>query len=104
MAVHLDRTPLLAAFVLVSCRFDKRLVRHVDRHALPQQWRDDPPPSDDAAIGDAWIREGRSAVLGVPSAIIEAETNFLLNPRHPDFAAIAIGRPEPFEIDRRLIK
>jgi RES domain-containing protein len=104
MAVHLDRAMLLASFALVPCRFDKRLVRKIDRDALPDGWRREPAPPNLAAIGDRWIIERRSAVLAVPSAVIEEETNFLLNPNHPDFAAIEIGRPERFEFDRRLIK
>jgi RES domain-containing protein len=104
MAVHLDRSMLLASFVLIPCEFDERLVIVVDRGALPADWRRDPPPSEAAAIGDAWVRRAQSAVLALPSAIIEQETNFLLNPAHPDFAAIRIGDPQDFEFDKRLIK
>jgi hypothetical protein len=40
----------------------------------------------------------------VPSAVIEEEMNFLLNPGHPDFSGIRIGTPQAFEFDARLIK
>ena len=104
MAVHLDRSTLLAAFVLVPCEFDRRLVTAVDRRALPAHWRRDPAPPVLATIGHAWVRQARSAVLAVPSAIIEEETNFLLNPAHPDFPKIRIGDPQDFDVDQRLIK
>ena len=55
-------------------------------------------------IGDAWVREARSAVLAVPSAITPADTNFLLNPAHPDFARIQIAAPIDFEFDPRLLR
>jgi hypothetical protein len=29
--------------------------------------------------------------------------NFLLNPAHPDFKKIAIGKPEPYVFDPRLL-
>lgn len=45
------------------------------------------------AFGTEWARERGSAVLAVPSAVIPAETNYLLNPLHPDFRRIKIGRP-----------
>ncbi len=104
MAVHLDRSTLLASFVLIPCHFDERLVTAVDRSRLPAYWRRDPPPPELAGVGDAWVKEARSAVLAVPSAIIDEETNFLLNPVHPDFSQIRIGDPQEFEFDQRLIK
>ncbi len=104
MAVRLDRSTLLTSFVLIPCEFHEKLVIAVDRAVLPMNWRRDPAPPELAAIGDLWIKKVRSAVLAVPSAIIEAEINFLLNPAHPDFSKISIGDPEAFEFDPRLMK
>jgi RES domain-containing protein len=104
MAVHLDRSALFASFVLIPCEFDERLVTTVGRDALPVSWRSHPAPPEAAVIGDAWVRERRSAVLAVPSAVLDAEVNFLLNPAHRDFRKIRIGEPEDFWLDPRLIK
>jgi RES domain-containing protein len=104
MAVHLDRSTLLAFFVLLPCEFDDTLVTVVDRAGLPAHWRRDPAPPELATIGDGWVKQARSAVLAVPSAVIEEEMNFLLNPGHPDFSRIRIGNPQAFEFDPRLIK
>jgi RES domain-containing protein len=104
MAVHLDRATLLASFVLIPCTFHERLVTALDYSALPHDWRRDPAPSELALMGDAWVRSGQSAILAVPSAIVAEEVNFLLNPAHPDFHEIAIGRPETFDFDPRLLK
>jgi RES domain-containing protein len=49
------------------------------------------------------VREARSAILALPSAIIPNEPNFLLNPAHPDFNQISIHKPEPFAFDPRLL-
>jgi RES domain-containing protein len=49
------------------------------------------------------VRENRSALFAVPSAIIPEELNCLLNPAHPDFKEIAIGKPVPFTFDPRLL-
>jgi len=102
LAVHLDRAALLSSFVLISCEFDERIVTRIARNTLPADWRLDPAPPGLAAIGDAWVRAAKSAVLEVPSAIVEQEPNYLLNPNHPEFATIAIGGPEAFAFDRRL--
>jgi RES domain-containing protein len=55
------------------------------------------------AIGDRWVRTGESAVLSVPSVVVE-ERNFVLNPAHPDFRRIAFLALAPFEFDRRLFQ
>jgi RES domain-containing protein len=48
------------------------------------------------------LREARTAVLTVPSAVIPRERNVILNPAHADFRRIVIQTPEPFSFDPRL--
>ena len=69
---------------------------------LPANWRVFPPPAETKEIGDRWVRERRSAVLALPSAISPADTNFLLNPEHQDFKRIRVASPIDFEFDPRL--
>lgn len=69
---------------------------------LPGQWRRFPAPETLAEIGTKWVQTMESAVLGVPSAVIPQESNFLLNPAHPDFSKIKIGSPAPFTFDPRM--
>lgn len=101
--VHLPK-PLPAAMKLVrfKIRFDESLVHRVDPAKLPAGWRDAPPPAATQSIGDKWVRDAVSAVLAVPGAIIPEETNYLLNPVHPDFRKIRMGAAEPFEFDYRI--
>lgn len=40
------------------------------------------------ALGDAWIRELRTAVLVIPSVVARGDGNVLINPQHPDFKDI----------------
>jgi RES domain-containing protein len=61
-----------------------------------------PCPKTNAAVGDNWARSGRTAVLKLPSAVVPAEFNYILNPAHPDFARISIGKPRVFKADTRL--
>jgi RES domain-containing protein len=44
-----------------------------------------------------------SAVLQVPAVVMPVESNFLLNPRHPQFARVSIVREEPFSFDSRVV-
>ena len=103
MLVHLDPS-ILPAYVRIPCTFTDTLVMTLDRDTLPPNWKSSPAPPELQQLGDAWLKSASSAVLEVPSAIIELESNYLLNPSHPDFAAIEIGAPFPFDFDLRLLK
>lgn len=54
------------------------------------------------AYGDAWCREGRSAILIVPSVVARLERNILINPAHAEFARITHDLHQPVWWDSRL--
>jgi len=100
--VHLQNTSPLPAYSAVPVRFDARLMKTLPTRDLPDQWWASPPPTELRSLGDAWVRGMTSAVLAVPSAVVESERLFLLNPAHPSFARIRRGKPRPFAFDARL--
>ena len=102
MVVHLESSELLHNYVVFEVGIDESLVLKIEWSQLPRNWRADPPPQKVREIGDAWAAAGKSAVLQVPSATLPSERNFLLNPRHHDFARLVIGKPSPFQFDARL--
>jgi len=104
MLVHLGRSAALPAYVLIACSFDESLVARLDRSRLPAHWRSYPAPPELQQLGGEWLKRGTSPVLEVPSAIIPSESNYLLNPRHRDFASITLSTPEPFAFDLRLLR
>jgi RES domain-containing protein len=59
-------------------------------------------PGDPRAAGDAWLREGHAPVLRVPSIILPASWNLLLNPAHPSASQARIERMVPIALDPRL--
>jgi RES domain-containing protein len=69
---------------------------------VPDAWRGQSPVASAQDFGAAWVREKRSAVLRVPSAVVLGEFNYLLNPAHPDFAKITLGKAVGFCFDARL--
>ena len=100
--VHLN-PPVRFKFVAFRLQFDDALVEKFPLKKLPADWQVEPPPPSTQQIGDAWVRAARSAILMLPSTIIPSEPNFLLNPAHPNFKKISIGKPEPFAFDPRLL-
>jgi RES domain-containing protein len=101
--VHNQRALRVPELVLISCHFPEAIVETFDRTRLPTDWRDYPGPVELQTIGGRWLASKSSAVLAVPSAIIEEETNYLLNPEHEDFRSIDVGQARTFTLDPRLI-
>ncbi len=100
--VHLI-PPVTFKYVAIPIEFEESLIEAIRLGSLPFDWGDNPPPPSAQAIGDIWVEEARSAILELPSAIVPSESNYLLNPLHPDFHRIVIGKPEIFSFDRRLL-
>jgi len=100
--VHLN-PPVAFKYVAIPVEFDEALVETFATSDLPADWNEEPPPPSTAEIGDRWVNESRSPVLELPSVIIPAEPNYLLNPAHSEFKRIRIGKPVRFSFDPRLI-
>ena len=101
--VHLGEDGLHIEFVCFRVEIpDSVAVQRCKRP--PPDWRAEPPQAASMRYGSNWLRRERTAVLEVPSAIVPSESNYLLNPAHPDFRQIRIGRPRPFAFDPRMWK
>jgi len=100
--VHADSEKLLRNYIAIPVTLEKKLIAHVEKAKLPKNWRTYPATRATRLLGNEWLAEAKSAVLQVPSAVIPAEHNFLLNPLHPKFNELLIGEPITFKFDPRL--
>lgn len=100
--VHLNPRIILS-YKMVAITFDEELLQTLAISDLQADWRSEPPPPSTKAVGDQWIKNGTSVVLAVPSTIVPQEANYLLNPRHRDFAKIRFSDPKAFSFDPRLL-
>lgn len=97
--------PLRAHYVLIPAYLPPGVsIEFMEAGALPQGWRAQAVRDQLQALGGEWLRQSRSCVLAVPSAVMPAELNFLINPLHPDFQNITVGEPELLDTDLRLIR
>lgn len=94
---------MIGSYVIRRFEFDDGLVEQLDSHRLPVGWDDEVVSESSQSAGDTWLHAKTRPVLRVPSVIVPYESNFLINPRHPEFARISVGDPEPFDIDPRLV-
>ena len=76
----------------------------VPLNKLPRDWRAFPASDSTREFGEQWIVARSSLVLTVPSALMPSESNYLINPLHPDFARLKVLRSEPLSLESRLLK
>ena len=102
--VHIDKTRMQKRYKCFAVHFDDGLMETFRVEDLPEDWWQEPPPTSLQQLGDDWIESNVSVILAVPSAVIPDELNYLINPKHRDFARLKIAPPSDFAFDPRLLK
>jgi RES domain-containing protein len=101
--VHFRRTDLAVPFQSLRVEIPDRMgIETLAADRIPADWRAEPPSASTQALGLEWLAARRSALLRVPSAVIPQESNYLLNPLHPDAGSVRASPAEPFTFDPRL--
>ena len=105
--VHKGTTDLKRPYISMTISIpDDIEIKIISIKELPSGWHHSGETGYQLcrSIGDTWVRNSETAVLKVPSAIVENDSNYLINPGHPDFLKIKIIAEEPFAFDRRIKK
>ncbi len=101
------RTPLgniPLDYRLISLDIPDTSIEEIKAGALNEGWRSAPHGMETEKIGNKFIAGGKSLILKVPSAVVDGDFNFLLNPSHPKFKEVKINTIENFDFDRRLFE
>jgi RES domain-containing protein len=99
--INVDHPP--NDLVLVSAEIPEDVSREVVSLALlPKNWRETPAPPPLSDIGDRFLRDASAAILIVPSVLAPFECNWLINPKHPDFARVNVRTAKRFSYDPRF--
>lgn len=99
--VHFHKTVTPPNYVIVSLEIPDDLAT-ISEPQLITDWEEDQQWSKDT--GDKWLKPGNSLLLKVPSVVVKAEKNYLVNPMHPDVVSLRITDIEPLNFDKRLFK
>jgi len=78
--------------------------RAITLQAPPVGWDAIPTGKVSLDEGDRWLKANRSALLLVPSVIVQEEWNVLVNPMHADAAAIMARKVRKWTYDPRLTR
>lgn len=101
--VHLDKDDPPSDLVMAVAEVPDDLSRlRIDLTGLPGNWRAPAAPPELAEIGDGFVERGEHCLLLVPSVLAPSESNWLINPAHPEFKRMAILESESVDYDSRM--
>ncbi|GAC1309216.1 MAG: RES family NAD+ phosphorylase [Mucilaginibacter sp.] len=101
--VHLPPLMIPNDYCLVEIDVPDNSITQISDNQLPVSWKDISPPLVLRQTGDEFLKKQADLLMKVPSAIVPAEFNYLLNTRHPDMKKVKILKSEPFDFDQRLV-
>ena len=90
-----DRYRLLKVEIRDGTPFEE-----IEAGSLSSTWRNEEQQTQ--ARGDTWVKNGKTALLRVPSALAPETWNWLLNPRHKDAADVRIIAAATYPYDPRF--
>lgn len=103
--VQMGRREVNSRFVGIPFSYPDTLrIEDLKAGDLPKEWRSTPPGAQTKDVGKKWIEGRKSVILRVPSVVVPQEFNFVINPNHPDFKHLTIGKPVGFSFDPRMWK
>lgn len=102
VAVHVPLGVVPLDYVMVEIEIPDKLIQIVDLIFLPNNWKEFPHTEYTKKIGNEFLKNFQNLTLKVPSAVVNGDFNYLINPLHKDFSKLKINKIEPFEFDRRL--
>ena len=101
--VHTSANDVPPNYTLLGVEADARVsLEHLDVSTLPADWIKRLEVTRE--IGTAWLREQRSCLLRIPSALVPATFNVMLNPLHVDAQWLRIKSTVKYPFDPRIKK
>jgi RES domain-containing protein len=99
--VEVRRPEALQGYRLLELELaDDAVLAGPTERELPPDWRTEVAVT--RRIGEAWLARGASLALSVPSVLVPATRNLLIDPLHPEAVRLRLVTDHRFEWDPRL--
>ena len=102
IAVHTPLGIVPVDYYLQCIEIPNFSMLDVDIEILEKSWRNFPHEVSTKLIGDKFIADNIYLVMKVPSAAVQDEYNYLINPNHKNYSRVKLLSTEKFKFDRRL--
>ncbi len=99
---HGGALPWNRFLVRIDVPIDLWAAREILPTSLPVGWDAIPEGLVSRALGSKWLSAARTALLAVPSVIVNEEDNVLINPAHADAKRIKAVKIRKFVYDHRV--
>lgn len=98
--VQLDELP--PELMMTEYLLPDEFCKVIDITDLPADWHHLPAPMSTKFFGSALLADRSCVCFAVPSAVVPAELNYILNPAATEFHQVTIVATEPFTFDHRI--
>ncbi|RYF87359.1 MAG: RES domain-containing protein [Chitinophagaceae bacterium] len=99
---NVEWTNLPPDLVITVYELPNKLCRVIDVNELPDDWAAIPAGMATKLFGSTLLADPKCVCFAVPSVIVPAERNYILNPNSDNFKEVDIIAVEPFTIDQRI--
>ncbi|WP_209401271.1 RES family NAD+ phosphorylase [Pseudozobellia sp. WGM2] len=105
VAVHLTLKLVPTDYYLTIIEIPNEcILQYSEKRLKHKNWKTHPPSEFTQGEGDKFIKENKILALRVPSAIVQGDYNYLINPVHQDIGKVKILSFEQFSFDKRLFR
>lgn len=102
VAVHIPFGIIPIDYELITLEIPDEEIFELKKSQLPDDWKSLPPGYSTQGIGDEFVKKGKQMILKIPSAVVQGEFNYLINPLHSKIKKVKIKKTETFSFDQRL--
>ena len=103
IAVHTPLGNVPLDYEIITLEIPNRIkIFELKQGALPADWKSFPHPRSTQILGDKLVSDNNYLILKAPSAVVQGEYNYLINPQHKDLKLIIIRSIETFSFDEKL--
>ncbi|MCC8423794.1 RES family NAD+ phosphorylase [Mucilaginibacter sp. UR6-11] len=78
-------------------------INELNLNTLPKNWKEYPEQNILQQFGNHFLFQNKKLLLKVPSALVDEEFNYLMNPLHKLAPSVKIITKKPFRFDERLL-
>ena len=100
--VNIDDIPRALSITVIE--IPVRKIKILNEGDLPGNWKHSPAPSSTKIFGSKLLLAAAEPIIRIPSTIIPAEFNYLLNPLHPESLKFKVIEISDFVYDVRIKK
>lgn len=103
--VHISDINLLPDdLVLMQIEIPDNRIKLINETKLPKGWKGFPYINYTIKIGTDFLRSTENVIMRIPSAVIEKEYNYLINPASDLITECKIKSTIPFAFDKRVFR